>query len=1072
MFARESFASYLDPPRIHFTGEFRGDGNSRNNLPCNFDLSNPVGKVMEWNYQGTNEWEFINTVVTAVVDENGREIPDHPLLKAEVFTNENRPFGKLVDLDVNRQFSSLYGLELGIKHKGKTLFSGKWSVSVIVQNFWMKMKCSELQGDPTYGTQSTSRITDISWSTDEMIHEFYHVATESFGATGDLSVSINLDMCGADFNKVIGRVRGTIGVARINESLNVGGERKMQVYNEDMSISFPLGHPCINFTASQWINNVPFKVDSERKVLVADLGNAFSIQKDGIVIDIGTLYFGIFQNEEVIRFGDAIPYNDLSSSLWRQSGIIEVTLEDFIINQLQISPLTIFIESTNGNSTNNANKNIYPVRSVFPSFQNLEMVSLLLLEDDYFIRPIGYYMDRLEYSGSSESARDTSDFTLLVTRFGLPVANEEVEIKAYNFHTTLPCGAVSPTESSKMLDSNGQVTFTFKVKIPIPANRTYTHHVCTDVEEYYCLCSGNDPKTTRHKFDFLNKKYHETAECGEAKYSLPIDGQIYEFRYCMKENCKLLDITEAMISILAFSTMTYKKPYEWVRDVEPIFKQFHHLHYIMGTILNMSNFTQVTLQHNVELLKDVFSKQIDDPNYMPVTRDLSPAKREMILEWLENPIYSSPHKQPSNVTSQCNHSDVPFSKFLTNDSHFIPPRCKEKHIPFQSEPIHHDKHFEHIFKEPPASRLMELAHQPPRALFGFGCKDDNVEVHNILSEYGYNSTAQCNKQALKVQLQEAVLLEFYTIPVYLTALYSIADNCNIDAYRAIKEIVMQEMLHFVQAANILIALGGQVMIDHQDHVPVYPKTGLPGNVLPNLPVSLRKFDLQHVYYTMLAIEIPTVTLLPEPHFHLNTIGQFYNEISKCIKFLTSHGEEIFDESTVEYQVKWPWKEPDDLGKVYPINDTESALKGIEQITEQGEGKSPINPDQIGTGKYGHFYRFEEIVCQRRLVKVDDDSYAYAGDPIKYDPFGVYPMRDNPDSKTIVPDSNCYVEAKIFHRIYRRFLTTLQETFNKQPEKIMSAVELMEALQMHARKCMWTKYGTGNTCGPVWNYDWD
>jgi hypothetical protein len=33
-------------------------------------------------------------------------------------------------------------------------------------------------------------------------------------------------------------------------------------------------------------------------------------------------------------------------------------------------------------------------------------------------------------------------------------------------------------------------------------------------------------------------------------------------------------------------------------------------------------------------LQDVFSRPETDPRYMPVTRDLSPAKRNMILSWL------------------------------------------------------------------------------------------------------------------------------------------------------------------------------------------------------------------------------------------------------------------------------------------------------------------------------------------------------------------------------------------------------------------------------------------------------
>ena len=65
---------------------------------------------------------------------------------------------------------------------------------------------------------------------------------------------------------------------------------------------------------------------------------------------------------------------------------------------------------------------------------------------------------------------------------------------------------------------------------------------------------------------------------------------------------------------------------------------------------------------------------------------------------------------------------------------------------------------------------------------------------------------------LQNQLAVAILLEFYTLPLYLTFMYPIVENCNTEAYRAIREIEMQEMLHFVQAANILIAIGGEVIV--------------------------------------------------------------------------------------------------------------------------------------------------------------------------------------------------------------------------------------------------------------------
>ena len=103
----------MDAPRIHFAGQFRADVNTRNNYRCNFnpDYPWPLSVDDEWNYRGTNEWEFVDTKVTAVINENGKEIPGSSLLGAKIFSNENRPYAKIVDIDVDFQVSSLYGLE-------------------------------------------------------------------------------------------------------------------------------------------------------------------------------------------------------------------------------------------------------------------------------------------------------------------------------------------------------------------------------------------------------------------------------------------------------------------------------------------------------------------------------------------------------------------------------------------------------------------------------------------------------------------------------------------------------------------------------------------------------------------------------------------------------------------------------------------------------------------------------------------------------------------------------------------------------------------------------------------------
>ena len=70
-------------------------------------------------------------------------------------------------------------------------------------------------------------------------------------------------------------------------------------------------------------------------------------------------------------------------------------------------------------------------------------------------------------------------------------------------------------------------------------------------------------------------------------------------------------------------------------------------------ILDMASYAEVTTSHNIELLKRSFSIEgINNPSYMPITRDLSHAKRVMILSWLDNPLYDSMGREPPVNTSR------------------------------------------------------------------------------------------------------------------------------------------------------------------------------------------------------------------------------------------------------------------------------------------------------------------------------------------------------------------------------------------------------------------------------------
>ncbi len=78
-------------------------------------------------------------------------------------------------------------------------------------------------------------------------------------------------------------------------------------------------------------------------------------------------------------------------------------------------------------------------------------------------------------------------------------------------------------------------------------------------------------------------------------------------------------------------------------------------------------------------------------------------------------------------------------------------------------------------------------------------------------------------------------LEWATIPTSATPLYSNGEGCNPEVYELIRSVIMQEMLHMVQSANILIALNESPVIDSK-HVP----GNLPGHVLP---VTLKRLSI-------------------------------------------------------------------------------------------------------------------------------------------------------------------------------------------------------------------------------------
>jgi hypothetical protein len=320
---------------------------------------------------------------------------------------------------------------------------------------------------------------------------------------------------------------------------------------------------------------------------------------------------------------------------------------------------------------------------------------------------------------------------------------------------------------------------------------------------------------------------------------------------------------------------------------------------------------------------------------------------------------------------------------------------------------------------------------------------------------------------LHVWLQKAIELEHSTIPPYLTAMFSLKPGANVEIARLIRSIVVEEMLHMTIAGNILIAIKGQPSINGPDFIPKYPGP-LPMSIGgADFLVGIEAFSLPLVENIFMKIEepehpIPVEVLLaaePEPEFA--TIGEFYAALKKK---LAEFGDSIFVVPP-ERQVLH-WFDPE---RLFPITDVPSADRGIDIIVQEGEGTN-TSPFQ-SPGDPAHFYKFGEILHGHKIIEKPNGGFAYAGDPIPFDPSGVYPMKPNPKITDFAPGTQARIRVEEFDYAYSNLLNALHIAFNGQPDRIKVAIGLMYELKMIAVSLMQTPIGDGSnaTAGPSYQY---
>ena len=316
---------------------------------------------------------------------------------------------------------------------------------------------------------------------------------------------------------------------------------------------------------------------------------------------------------------------------------------------------------------------------------------------------------------------------------------------------------------------------------------------------------------------------------------------------------------------------------------------------------------------------------------------------------------------------------------------------------------------------------------------------------------------------LRQLLQTCVEIEHSTIPLYLTAAWSMDDNKSF-AYNVTHGVAIEEMLHMTDAANLLNAIGGAPDIDQPSFVPRYPI------VMPiiNVSSSIASFS-RRTYGTFEKIEVEGPA---------KTIATTYAYVADVLKELVAaHGEAAVFTGDPALQVNVTTRGGE---RTTVVTTLAAAVAALEGISDQGSGcPSPDPPGfNLSAGALGgglaHFARFKEVLVGREYRTGDTVDSGPTGAAVAVDWSGVRRFVDDPRVEDFDAKGAAGAAARAFAGNYTKLLVALHAVFNGHPDRFMATVRQMAGLRRLADASMAThdpRFPPNATMGvgPTWQY---
>ena len=587
---------FLDPVRITFAGRFQADVSTVNNDVRHYDdrTFTPSFQQLQdkndyngwWNPTGSGAYRFVACTVTSVGHADGRTTSDpasDPLVGASVTGAADRSAAKLVDLDPQWQLASApWGLAVRLVGRDGELLRGEYRSNAF-RDLWFSRNPNS-SGDGAASSTFQSVLEDVVFA--ERGLESSRVLRELASATSGDRLSIRLTTLGYDGDAgsptfTLGTMVGTVGPY-------LDGEPESYVLGRRFA-------PVSGFT-SYGANATFFSglVHEESSTLLLDLSNALQVSDAaGTQVDIGTLSAGILADESITENTpvaaetfEVLGPIDYTASGWLQAsgGVVALPLTAEQLDRVRTLPLALAYDApfNPGGTGEGSGLGVVAIReTVGGLFVGAEPAVLRL------------------------DPGDSAEVTLRAACRGAAIGATTIQLRQL--------GRVPGQGGSGPDDETPGIA---AIPIPdmgvpetaldLPATASVENGVATVV-----LTAG-DPGRPRHY----------------------LDGQVYlvDYRLPGQGNSSRQPFDYVVIHVRD-AYLPPEKP-SW-RDVKQVLTQFANLYPIMSSgFIDLAD--EAAVRENRDLLLLSFTRPMTDPNHMPVTRDLSEAKRRMLVTWLES----------------------------------------------------------------------------------------------------------------------------------------------------------------------------------------------------------------------------------------------------------------------------------------------------------------------------------------------------------------------------------------------------------------------------------------------------